>query len=293
MPSRRSVLSTAGAIVSGGCVGLLNGQRCFEVWTADEDPVDYYAEQIDSYRGELETVVENAPEPVTTDSRFEIDGVFRVGDGYYRLARADSVTEARTELEVEIRWAVEPSAETVVDLEELPAVDREVLEPQLSGIDDTEQEERVESVGLTYSGGPETSDFADSSFSEENELWVEYEERIYSIEIMDRHEQTVERWRHEAEIVAESQDELQAYLDSEYLISLDDVTEDEQSILDEAIDDGYNRCGDTDEDLKAEEQRLSSRLSEEMILPGYRRYWHVSIESERYLLRYATSTREP
>lgn len=292
MPSRRAVLTTLGMCTCGGCLTGVRGERCIVVDSIDDaDPVAYVADNIELRGSNEELVVaDNAPEPVVIDDRLREGYLFQHDDVIYRIETVESVTVTQTRVQVMISREPGESRTSADPVDSLPSPDRSRLEPVLADRfektpEATESEMSSDatasiSVDLSYDDAP----FEDSRFASTDTLRVAWNDQIYAVEVQDRQSETVERWRHRATIVAASETELREHLETEHLVSFDDIADEERGILETALTDEYRRCVDRTAEFADDEQRLLSRLSDAKAVPVGEPTVYVALDGERHLV---------
>lgn len=290
MPSRRSLLGSLGALATGGC--LLSAEKCFQVWTDDKDPVEYYVDQLPKYEGvNFEEVIASAPETVRKSAPFRFDGPFVYGGDIYRINVVDQSFDEHWEL-----TAVFDPAEggpgvgntSSYQFENLPPVDRDRIDAALgngSWEDGAPGDQETVETTLTYPDGT-----ANSTVAGLDEIWIERRNQTYRVSINDRAKDREAVYFYRAEAVTES--DIREILDDEYLLQFENLSDGEREILAAAREGEYERCGDTGMDLTQAEQSLRNRLPEAETLPGDR-IWYVEAAGERSLLHWAGGISEP
>ncbi|WP_459191314.1 hypothetical protein [Halosimplex sp. J119] len=176
------------------------------------------------------TVADDDP-PVDQQLPFRHDGRF------YALEYTENGTEPGYDVEIRIDLNASSVDGTVVDYEELPAVDRATLESSLSfNHSDAILEPGYDiGAGATYT----EADVESSVLVRIQEYdAVRYEGKVYPIDA-NTEQETLTVYRYEAREVAESHGAYAASLRERYEFELTNLSQDERDIVDESIDDTY------------------------------------------------------
>ena len=181
-----------------------------------------------------------------TDPPVERGLPFRYGGSYYEVDWNDTGTEPGTAFVVAVDLNGTASADETVAFEELSERDRQLLGNLLSAT--TEREARLRP-------GPEVGVPEEYTMAETNESVLlsgeysalRYNGTVYPFVLEEREEVTLTRYRYTVSTVADSTAVYAQQLREEHLVTLSGLSEDERSVVSEAID-GVYYAEDTDDD---------------------------------------------
>lgn len=204
--------------------------------------------------------------PVETGWPNEHDG------SYYEVTADRSAVGEQTRFEIVVRPPVDdPDGETV-SLSSLPGIDQALFDGVFPQPD---AEDPAVFVGEYDSSERETSALVpDLAFDA-----VEYEGRIYPVEQGWERVDTIYEFTYEAELVAETDADFLSYLRSTYRFDLEDLSEAEREVVEEAIDERYFES-DPDEGFESLVDRLHSRRG--FNVDDHDGEWLVRYDGEEY-----------
>jgi hypothetical protein len=211
------------------------------------------------------------------------DGAFVAYDGaFYRVessaAAVEQVPAFRTRIEWE-RGQAAPADATVVALDDLPAVDREVFLGAVGG----SEEKGLPEEGLSVREYPAPyPDGGDQSRLVGRVTWVRWRDRTFRVEVAGESTTTAERrtYRYAVERVAATDAEFREHVADAYLVSLDDAPKPQRAIVRRALDDGYEECEPASDALAG----LRERLERATTLPNDSGEWYVALDGRRFRL---------
>jgi len=134
---------------------------------------------------------------------------------------------------------------------------------------------------------------ADSELVGAGTTWVEWDGREYRVTISTENRTNTRRtFDYTATRVADSTESFRAYATDRYLTVLENLSTDERTVLEAAIDAGedgdYEDCNEPSPGY----EKLKERMDSVSDLPDPARdHWYVSYEGERYLLELYSLTR--
>ena len=183
------------------------------------------------------TVVADSP-PVRTGLPYRHDGRF------YNLSRSVLGTEPGYRIAVEIDYNASTVEGTVVDYDDLPAVDRRALAPLV------DRQRRALEPGYDF-GLPATYTESEAEASvlvtDQEVDAVRYEGEVYPVNANGPESVTLEVYRHEATPVADSPEAYAEDLKATYAFTLSGLSDAESDVVAEAITDTYYAEDDDDE----------------------------------------------
>lgn len=197
---------------------------------ADRTDLDAEARMlVDAFENGSGTIEAQSP-PVRDGLPFAYDGA------YYDLSWGvvDERTATSVSLVVDYN-ATDPEGRRIA-YEDLPAADRRALSSLIPP--EERHAESGEALGAvsTY----DDSEVESSVFVPEPRYdVVVYEGEAYPVRLDDTREVTIETYRYTAEAVADSTDEYARDLKEEYLFTLSGLTDEERSVVETALEEGY------------------------------------------------------
>lgn len=297
MPSRRAVLGAGASVLTAGCLGPVRSgtgsdDNCVSGFSvhadsfqpAEELPIQLSAGQQDF----VDQLVQNGSTELTTyagDPPLR-DGVYiSVDETYYRTAIEGTDTTEVPAHRLDIFWEKgqeAPATASVVPYSELPERDQEGLRLAINGPEASGEERRGhprESLSVRDAPIPYPNGTDGSRLVNQEETWVRWNERTYRVTSGDPATTTRHTYRHAASAVAESSDRFRQHIVQECLIRLDDLTDAERTILQQAATDSYQECEPASDGL----ERLRERLPDDRQLPHpHDQEWFVQFEGSRY-----------
>lgn len=239
---RRHYLASAAALLAGplaGCahpnaVLVMNEVSDAELAEHASTSVDGHPEFEDLVAGAVENgsaIASGNSPPLDTDEPVEYDG------RYYELTTTETDRRETTQYGLDLALSPEsgtPDGETV-DFDDLPEVDRDVLDGRLPGAGETSEARGDERVVRWYTEAMAE----DSALVPEGRYdAVVYEGERYPVDVAER-TRTESDYRYEAEEVAASAVEYGASVREEHPFTLSGLSEVEREVVEEAIDEGY------------------------------------------------------
>jgi hypothetical protein len=257
MDQRRLILLTgllAILLALSGCsaAGSLEMQTVNDTELADAASRSYDP-AVDRPRGGPTPPTEILQEAVSNDSATVTDvsppieeGLPFVVDGRYYNVSHSVINESRaTRVPIRIDYNGSAPNGTAIDYDELPAVDQAALDGILPPHDVPPTDGFEVGVGAVYTD----SELRESVLAAETEYdVVVYEGERYPIRVDEQREVTVQTYRYVATEVANSTATYAEQLREEFTFSLSNLSDDEASVLSEAIDDGTYYAEDDDDE---------------------------------------------
>ncbi|MFD1514175.1 hypothetical protein [Halomarina rubra] len=178
-----------------------------------------------------------------------------------------------------------PSDETVTEYSTLPDADQNALDLLVHGPEYSRDGLPTTGMSVSNAPAPYPDGTADSALVGVGTTWVEWDNRVYEVTITDEEELLAHRtYDYSATQVAASEAEFRAFVADRFLVSLDDLSNEEQSVLETAIEAGedghYQDCNEPSPGYK----QLRKRMEGYPGIPSPRSGWYVAYEGERYLL---------
>ncbi|MFC5972066.1 hypothetical protein ACFPYI_12065 [Halomarina salina] len=178
-----------------------------------------------------------------------------------------------------------PAGETAIAYSNLPAVDQRALDLLIHGPEYSPKGLPTQRLSVSDAPAPYPDGIDDSTLVGAGTTWVEWDDRVYDITISDEAESLTRRgYDYSVTQVATSEAEFQEFVADRYLIALDDLSSEERSVLDRAVDAGeddhYEDCNEPSPGYT----QLRQRMKNERGLPNPQSGWYVTYEGERYLL---------
>lgn len=289
MYSRRTVLGSGLALLTAGCSSFdLTGGESDEScdYRATARPFDPATEIPPDYSPAQRTVAERAihegktiasygPEPLKEDSYVVTDGA------YFEVYLVDTRQEELPALQMTVRWEAGqqvPTGSTVSVLEDLPAVDQRALRSVVYG--GLYRAHIHPETELTHyqSPVPYPPGTARSKLSTTESSWIQLDGRYYAVHVHG--ETTIERpiYEYAAREVAPDADSFRKLVTERFLVRLDDLTSDEQKIIEKAINGEYSK---TTQSCFSPFWRLWKRMPEQT-LPESGGLFYIEYEGQRY-----------
>lgn len=323
MKSRRSLLAAAVPLLVGGCIGDPPATDQSSTPTSETvqrspsptDKPDTQTSTPDCMRGYTVYISNFAPtEQLVTafrpaqqrlvDRIFTEDGVVLqtygqrpirteqytlYDEAYYRIDYKQIGTEEVQAQRADLSWEKgqeAPEDKTVVNYTDLPEVDQHALETLIHGPEYSREGLPTQGMTVNDSSAPYPQGTADSELVGAGTMWVEWDNRVYKVTI-STDERTITRrtFDYTATRVADSKEGFREYVADRYLKSLENVSNEEKSVLEAAIEAGeggkYEDCNEPSPGYKKLKQRMDN-ISD---LPDPNNdHWYISCEGERYLL---------
>ena len=290
---RRGVLSIAGTILAGGCLGgagtpTKNCSSAVLVGVEPFDPVAALSGRLSEHeRAVLADAATGETPTLTTyrDGPFPEPTLATREEAFYRIRRRTVETADVPSFETTVSAGGDGTPGTdPIPHAALPEADRRALRVAVLG----PGRDRLPSGELSIEGFPAPyPDGADSSRLIGTVSWVRWQDRTLRVEVAGGRTGTVERATYavSAEKVADSPEAFRAFLAAEYLVDTEDFPESQRRIVDAAVDGGYSECFPESDALVALRDRLDDRT--ELPAPygeAHRRNWYVEVGGERRLL---------
>jgi hypothetical protein len=179
--------------------------------------------------------------PVDQDRPFRSDGRF------YELSQESVGSERGYQVGIEIDYNTSTVAGTVVDYDDLPAIDRRAMRPLLDRPRRARQDGFDFGLGATYN----ESEAAGSVLAPDQQYeGVRYDGEVYRIGV-DADEVTLTVYRYTATLVADSPESFASQLRERYAFELTGLSDDERAIVEEARNDSYYAEDEDDEAFDA------------------------------------------
>lgn len=323
MQTRRSLLTAAVPLLIGGCVGdpsatdqpSTPGSETTQGSPSPTETPDTQTSTPDCVRGYTVYVSPFAPtdQLVTgfrpaqqrlVDRIISEDGVvlqtygqrpvrterYTLSDGaYYRIDYEQTDAEEVRAQQADLSWEKgqeAPDDEPVVEYTDLPEVDQHALEFLIHGPEYSR--EGLPTQGMTVKDGsaPYPQGTGTSELVGAGTTWVEWDDRVYNVTIATD-ERTITRrtFDYTATRVADTSAGFREYAADRYLRALENVSAEERSVLESAIEAGedgkYEDCNDPSPGY----EKLKQRMENASELPEpHGDHWYISYEGERYLL---------
>lgn len=239
---RRHYLASAAALLAGPLAGCAHPNAVLVMdEVSDAEIADRASRSVDGHP-EFETLVAEAVEngsanasgnspPLDTDQPVEYSG------RYYELTATEMDSRETTQygLSVDLTPTSETPDGEVVAFEDLPEVDRDVLDELLPDEGEASDDRGDERVVRFYSEAmaEDSALVPDGGYDA-----VVYEGERYAIDVKER-TRTESDYRYEAEEVAASAGEYGASVREEYAFTLSGLSDAERDVVREAIEDGY------------------------------------------------------
>jgi len=202
---------------------------------------------------------------------------FRHEGQFYNVSYTVTGTTPGYHTGIEIDYNASSFEGSVVAYEDLPAVDRERVEPLVKGPTDRRQPGYDFGATTTY-----TEREAESSVLVPDQEYdaVSYRGETYPIRVNGPERTELDNYRYEATVVAESAEAYGSYLREEYAFTLSGLSDAERSVLDEAANGTYY-AGSSDEQGFAS---LVERFQSQRAVAGdeYGGSWVVRYEGQLY-----------
>ncbi|SFR97744.1 hypothetical protein SAMN05216559_1906 [Halomicrobium zhouii] len=225
------------------------------------------------------------------------DEQYTLRDGtYYRIDYQQTGSESVPAKTADLSWEngrEAPEDETVLTYADLPAVDQHALEYLVLGPEYSREGLPEQGLGVGDSPAPYPQGTADSELVGAGTTWVEWDGRAYRVTISTEDRTNTRRtFDYTATRVADSTESFSAYVTDRYLTVLEDLSTEERTVLEAAIDAGedgdYEDCNEPSPGYEQLRERMDS-ISD---LPDpATNHWYVSYEGERYLLELYSLTR--
>ena len=210
-------------------------------------------------------------------------------EAYYRIDYEQTGAEEVHAQLADLSWEKgqdAPEEKTVVTYTDLPEVDQNALEFLIHGPEYSREGLPTQGMTVTDASAPYPKGTADSELVGAGTMWVRWDDRIYKVTIsIDERTITQRTFDYTATRVAGSKEGFREYVGKRYLRSIEDISNEEKSVLEAAIEAGedgkYEDCNEPSPGYKKLEQRMRN-LSD---LPDPDNdHWYISYEGERYLL---------
>lgn len=207
---------------------------------------------------------------------------------YYRVEYEQKGIETVPGRRANLSWEkgqTVPQGETAIAYSDLPKADQVALDFLIHGPAYSRQGLPSQGMSVRDSPAPYPQEDADSALVGAGTTWIEWENRIYNVTITTEKTTLTRRtYDYSASRVADSEEAFQTYAADRYLTPLDDLTSEEESLLDAAKANEHGRYEDCNEPSAAY-TALEQRLENITALPApHTNSWYVSYEGERYLL---------
>jgi hypothetical protein len=191
-----------------------------------------------------------AREPVEAGLPFRHEGRF------YNVSYTITGTTPGYRAGIEIDYNASSVEGSVIAYEDLPAVDRERLEPLVERPTDRREPGYDFGIGVTY-----TESEAESSVlvTEQQYDAVSYRGETYPIRVDDPEETDLDNYRYEATLVADSAEAYGTFLREEYAFTLSGLSDAEQSVVDEAANGTYYAGSSDEQGFASLVERFQSR----------------------------------
>lgn len=323
MKSRRSLLAAAVPLLVGGCIGdppatdqsstptSETGQRSPsptdnpDTQTSTPDCMRGYTAYISHFTPTEQLITAFRPaQQRLVDRIFTEDGVVLqtygqrpirteqytlYDEAYYRIdyeqTGAEEVQAQRADLSWE-KGQEAPEDKTVVNYTDLPEVDQHALEYLIHGPESSREGLPTQGMTINDSSAPYPQGTTDSELIGAGTMWVEWDNRVYKVTI-STDERTITRrtFDYTATRVADSKESFREYVADQYLRSLENVSKEEKSVLEAAIEAGedgkYEDCNEPSPGY----EKLKQRMENISDLPDPNNdHWYIAYEGERYLL---------
>jgi hypothetical protein len=292
MYSRRAFIASGFALVTAGCsspsVGESGGHQDRCEYEAVAEPFDPATDMPPGYSRYQQRLADQAsrrgqatayygPRPLKRASYVEFDG------SYYYVELVDIATVALPAFVLSVRWEPDrtpPPNSTVLSFPSLPQADQLALRSAVYGGLYRPHVHPRTVLDVSASPIPYPDGTGESMFTEGSQLWVRWGERVYDVTV--HRTATLEKPVHEytAERVAENAASFRALVADRYIISLDSLTPEERTILDEAVTGGYHEATRSPSRVW---HRLLDRLRE-TAFPEAHYTWYVEYDEEWYTL---------
>ena len=209
-------------------------------------------------RGIVRRVIENGSLNVTTPGPpIDAELPYEYRGAYYDLSHEQIDTRSGVKTEIGIDHNATDPAGPVVALADLPAADREKIEPVLG-------------IGpQTYRPGPEVGThvaYSDHTAADSTllahaggSMVVVHEGEEYALTIEETSEATLDVYRYEATKRAENAASYAEQLQSEYAFSLSGMSNEEASVVEDALDGSYYAESTDDDGFAALVERFRDR----------------------------------
>lgn len=289
--TRREILASGLAVLATGCVrpGFdgVGDDDCTPEYHARADVFDPATELPPDYGPRQRALARRAirhgratavygPRPLKRDS-------FVVDDGaYYRVSHVEDRTTDLPALVLSVGWVVgrtPPANAAVSEFPDLPSADRVALRSVVYGGIYREAVHPTTTLVHAESPVPYPDGTGSSVLATRDTCWIRWNGRAYDVTL--HRETTAETLVHEYEAtqVAADAAAFRGLIADEYLVELADLTPEERSVLDAAVDGGYDARGPS-----PGFERLVARLPETTV-PGSGGLWYVEYDGDRYGLR--------
>lgn len=216
--------------------------------------------------------------PVRSGVYVEFDGA------YYRTSYTEGSAEEVPAREMSVRWEADqraPDSAEVLAYDELPESDRRALEATVYGDRSEGRGHPTQTLEHRDFPAPYPDGTDDSTLVDRGEAWVEWDGRVYEVRVGGETTNARRTFEYDATEVASSDDAFRRYVDAEYVVALDDLSDGATAVVEDAVDGGYEEC----EPVSAGFESLRERLDDAPELPHpLDRRWFVEYDGERYLL---------
>lgn len=316
--TRRQIIAASGALLTTGCLeteptppeGGTGGQtdeltpsandrsstgtdECqsgIRLSTKPYEPVsDLPVDLNEAERSIVATAVSKGTADYTTygSEPLRSDIIVRHEGAFYRTDFGLS-TESIPAFTMAIYWEEGQSAPentTVVSFDDLAASDRTAIEaaalsPETEGEGDG-LPQRTLSVQKYPAPYP---DDGRNSRLVGGRTWVRWRDRTVRVDVAGASESTTEQrtFYYTLEQVAEDESAFRQFVADSYVVTLDDLSSSQRSVLTEAFEDRYEECTPASSDLTAVQDRLAAA---EQLPHPHDDSWYVALDGERYRLR--------
>jgi hypothetical protein len=221
--------------------------------------------------------------PIRTERYTRHDGaVYRID---YEQTGAEEVPARRAALSWE-KGQEAPEGEPVVAYSALPEVDQVALEFLIHGPKYSRKELPTQGMTATDVPVPYPQGTADSALVGAGTVWVEWDDRVYEVAISTEEAPiTRRRFDYTATRVADTKERFRAYVADRYLMPLENLSTEERSVLDAAVEAGEDGAYEDCNEPSTGYEKLKQRMEDVPDLPApHTDHWYISYEGERYLL---------
>lgn len=262
--------------------------------TADEfAPVEQLPIPLDpSQRAVVEAAIAEDGTTVETyrSASLRTEGYVEFDGRYHRIEYEQTGETAVPARELNVAWETgqqAPDDATVVGYDELPADDRRALDlainPEEAAGERGEESDGHPSQRLEVGSypAPYPDGTADSLLASRETTWVEWDGRVYEVQVGGEATATRRTFEYRVTEVAASDEAFREHVVDRRLVVLEDLRESERAVLESALEGGYREC----EPASAGLERLRNRLDEDgepRRLTNLERY--VEYDGRRYHL---------
>jgi hypothetical protein len=202
---------------------------------------------------------------------------FRHDGRFYNLSYTVTGTTPGYSTGIEIDYNASSVEGSVIAYEDLPAVDRERVEPLVTNPRERREPGYDFGVGVVY-----TEREAESSVlvTEQEYDAIRYRGETYPIRIEEPEQVEFDTYRYEATVVADSAETYGSFLREEYAFTLSGLSDAEQSVVDEAANGTYYAGSSDEQGFASLVERFRSRRAVES--DEYGGSWVVRYDGQLY-----------